>query len=668
MKLAIDGGELHYIPSNAAVHIASSTVFGAKSVEFIPPKSPSPAALRPGAHLAVSAVSLEVNTLFQSLIGLLQKIDPVELNGTLSALAEGLRGHGKDLGGVLSGLNTLTQQLNPKLPTLQQDFRKTAAVANIYADAAPDLVTVFNNTPTIARTVVDEQSNLNSALLSTIGLSNNAYDTLEPAEQNLIDAIKRLRAPLKVTADYSPEFGCLFGAINRGIQEFAPILGVRKAGLFTSSSFLLGAPTYTYPESLPRVNASGGPNCRGLPDLPTKQTGGSWYRAPFLVTDNANIPYEPFTEVQVDAPSTLQWLFHGAFESGTTSMDGYESQRSIMVKVAIFTVTMLLVAFGLVVTFGEFRFGPSNTYHANFIDATRLKGNQKVRIAGVPVGAVEDVKLNPNNTVDVAFSVDKRYTLYSSTRALIRYDNLVGDRFLEITSGPGELRKLPPGGTIDQHHTQPALDLDALLGGLRPVLKGLDADKINTISSYVIDLLQGQGGALSNLLANTNSFGATLGARDHAIGDVITNLNAVLATVDAKGAQFSDTVDQLQKLITGLAQGRDAIAGAIPPLATTTSDLTDLLKHSRRPLQGTLENLRPLAGELNDRLPEVNNDIEQLGEDYLRLSALGAYGAYFNIYFCTVSLKINGPAGSDIIIPMGGQVDPSKGRCAFVNK
>jgi phospholipid/cholesterol/gamma-HCH transport system substrate-binding protein len=200
------------------------------------------------------------------------------------------------------------------------------------------------------------------------------------------------------------------------------------------------------------------------------------------------------------------------------------------------------------------------------------------------------------------------------------------------------------------------------------VLKGLDADKINTISSYVIDLLQGQGGALSNLLANTNAFGSTLGARDHAIGDVITNLNAVLATVDAKGAQFSDTVDQLQKLITGLADGRDAIAGAIQPLATTTSDLTDLLQHSRRPLQGVLENTRPLAGELNDRLPEVNNDIEQLGEDYLRLSALGAYGAYFNIYFCTVSLKINGPAGSDIIIPMGGQVDPSKGRCAFVNK
>ena len=345
--------------------------------------------------------------------------------------------------------------------------------------------------------------------------------------------------------------------------------------------------------------------------------------------------------------------------------DGYESHRSMVVKVGIFTVTMLLVAAGLVVIFGEFRFGPSNTYHANFIDATRLKGGQKVRIAGVPVGTVKNVTLNPNNTVDVTFTVDKRYTLYSSTRAVIRYDNLVGDRFLEITSGPGELRKLRPGATIDQQHTQPALDLDALLGGLRPVLKGLDANKINTVSSYVIELLQGQGGALSNLLADTNAFGSTLGARDQMIGDVINNLNAVLTTVDAKGAQFSASVDELQKLITGLAHGRDAVAGAIPPLASTTSDLTEFLKRGRRPLQGNIENIRPLATEITDRMPEVNNDIEQLGEDYLRLSALGAYGAYFNIYFCSVSLKINGPAGSDIQIGMGGQVDPSKGRCAF---
>ena len=313
LTLAINSGEMHFIPSNATVHIAGNTIFGAKSVEFISPETPSGKSLRPDSLVQASAVQLEVNTLFQSLIDLLHKIDPVELNGTLSALAEGLRGHGDDLGALLSGLNTLTQQANPKLAALQEDFRKTGIVTNTYADAAPDLNTVFDNLPTINKTLVDQQHNLNTALLATIGLANNAYETLEPAEQDFIDAINRLRAPIQVAHDYSPEFGCLFRAISRGIKEFAPLLGVRKAGLFTSSSFVLGAPSYTFPESLPIVNASGGPNCRGMPDLPTKQNGGSFFRSPFLVTDNANIPYEPFTELQFDAPSTLQFLFHGAF-------------------------------------------------------------------------------------------------------------------------------------------------------------------------------------------------------------------------------------------------------------------------------------------------------------------------------------------------------------------
>src|ERR1700753_1979187 len=312
---------------------------------------------------------------------------------------------------------------------------------------------------------------------------------------------------------------------------------------------------------------------------------------------------------------------------------GMPSHRSMMIKVIIFTVAMLLVSAGLVVVFGDFRFGPESTYHATFIDASRLNAGQKVRIAGVPVGSVSGLKLNSDNTIDVAFVVDSRYTLYSSTRAVIRYENLVGDRFMEITSGPGELRKLAPGATINAQHTQPALDLDALLGGLRPVLKGLDADKVNTISGAVIQLLQGQGGALSDVLANTSAFSSALGQRDQLIGDVITNLNTVLGTIDQKSAQFSASVDQLQQLITGLAKNKDAIAGAIPPLASTTTDLTELLKNSRRPLQGILENTRPLATELDDRKAEVNNDVEQLGEDYLRLAALRAHRALFYIYF-----------------------------------
>ena len=313
LTLAIKSNEMRFIPSNAVVRIASTTVFGAKSVEFVPPDEPSGSSLRPGAQVQAASVQLEVNTLFQTLTDVLHKVDPVHLNATLSALAEGLRGHGDDLGALMAGLNYYLQQLNPKLPTLQQDLQKTAVVANIYADAGPDFAKIFENAPALSDTIVDEQDNLNRTLLAATGLANNGTETLAPAENDYIAAVNRLRAPLKVAGEYSPEFGCILEGTGKAVDFFAPIIGGTRPGLFVSSNFLPGSPAYTYPESLPMVNASGGPNCRGLPDIPTKQLGGSWYRSPFLVTDNAYIPYQPNTELQFDAPSTAQFLFNGAF-------------------------------------------------------------------------------------------------------------------------------------------------------------------------------------------------------------------------------------------------------------------------------------------------------------------------------------------------------------------
>jgi phospholipid/cholesterol/gamma-HCH transport system substrate-binding protein len=313
LTLAINRAQMRYVPSNAVVRIASTTVFGAKSVEFIAPKQLTGGSLRPGATIQAQAVQLEANTLFQNLIDVLHKVDPVHLNATLSAIAEGLRGHGDDFGATLAGLNQYLAQLNPKLPTVESDIAQTATVANIYGDAGPDLVTVIDNVPTISDTLIDEQDNLNATLLAATGLANEGYATLEPGADNYIAAIQRLRAPLKVLGDYSPVFGCILQGVKNGSERASRLVGGIKPGAMVSASFVLGVPSYTYPESLPIVNATGGPNCRGLPDIPSKQYGGSWYKAPFLVTDNAYIPYEPFTEVQVDAPNTLQFLFNGAF-------------------------------------------------------------------------------------------------------------------------------------------------------------------------------------------------------------------------------------------------------------------------------------------------------------------------------------------------------------------
>lgn len=342
------------------------------------------------------------------------------------------------------------------------------------------------------------------------------------------------------------------------------------------------------------------------------------------------------------------------------------NQRHTGLKVAAFTAVMLLVLAGLVVTFGQFRFGSSNTYRAEFTSVSRLKTGQDVRIAGIAVGSIKGIAITGDHA-EVTFTVDKQQQLYTSTRAAIRYQNLTGDRYLEILAGPGETRKLPAGATIPRRNTEPALDLDALLGGLRPVLKGLDGAKLNEVSNALIELLQGKRATLSNVLAGTASFTQTIASRDQLIGETIDNLNTVLAAADQKSTELDTSVDQLQQLITTLSNGRDPIANALPPLAAAQQDLTEVLSTSRRPFQGVIENTLPLATALDARKKDVNAVVEPLAEDYLRLSALGAYGSFFNIYFCSVRIKINGPAGSDILLPAVSPPSADTGRCSFAN-
>lgn len=313
LTLAIVADQIDYIPANATVRIASNTVFGGKSVEFLPPDDPSPKPLAPNTTLHAAAVAVEANTLFQALVDTLHKIDPIQLNATLTALTEGLRDNGKNLGDTVSTLTTYLGKLNPKLPAVQSDLQKFAQTADIYADATPDLLTTLDNVPTISKTIVDEKDNLTATLLATTGLGTAGAATLGPAENDFIAAVQRLRAPLKVLGDYSPEFPCLVTALSDANTKFSPLVGGTVPGLFLSANFKPGSPPYTYPESLPIVNASGGPNCRGLPNLPTKQGSGSWYHPQFLVTDNAYIPYQPNTELQFDPPNTLQFLFNGAY-------------------------------------------------------------------------------------------------------------------------------------------------------------------------------------------------------------------------------------------------------------------------------------------------------------------------------------------------------------------
>lgn len=264
IHLAMDPSQMHFIPGNVLVNIASSTVFGAKSVELVPPDQPSAQRLRAGQTLQGQHVMVEINTVFQQLVSVLSHIDPPKLNESLGALAQAFSGRGPQLGQSLSDLDSFLAKLEPSLPAFRHDLAVLPAVSNAYADAAPDLVKTAANATRISKTIVEEQHNLDALLISAIGLADIGNDVLSANRQPLTNALHLLVPTTDLTNEYNPALTCAFGGLVQ-MTHGAPL---SEPSINISASLTWGAERYRYPTNLPKVAATGGPQCVGLPHLP----------------------------------------------------------------------------------------------------------------------------------------------------------------------------------------------------------------------------------------------------------------------------------------------------------------------------------------------------------------------------------------------------------------
>jgi phospholipid/cholesterol/gamma-HCH transport system substrate-binding protein len=315
-------------------------------------------------------------------------------------------------------------------------------------------------------------------------------------------------------------------------------------------------------------------------------------------------------------------------------------------KLGAFSLVLLMFTAIIVVVFGQIRFDRTSGYSAEFATASGLRAGQFVRASGVEVGKVSKIELiDGGQRVRIDFDVDRTLPLYQSTTAQIRYQDLIGNRYLELQRGQGEGsdRVLPPGGSIPLARTTPALDLDALIGGFKPLFRALDPEKVNNIAQSIITVFQGQGGTINDILDQTSQLTNALADRDQAIGEVITNLNTVLATTVKHQKEFDQTVNDFEVLITGLKNRADPLAQAVADISDASGTLGDLLADNRPILKDTIGHLetiqQPLIDEqaqVEDTLTKIPNALKIIGR------AGGVYGDFFNFYLCDLNLKLNG--------------------------
>jgi phospholipid/cholesterol/gamma-HCH transport system substrate-binding protein len=335
--------------------------------------------------------------------------------------------------------------------------------------------------------------------------------------------------------------------------------------------------------------------------------------------------------------------------------------KSTVVKFAIFATVMSVLTAGLFVTFSEHRAGAATTFSAVFEDASDIASGDSVRVAGIRVGTVGDVALQPDKTVVVTFDVDRGVALTVGTKATVRYLNLVGDRFLALVDGPGSTTLLRAGARIPSDLTEPALDLDLLLGGLKPVVQGLNPEDVNALTGSLLRILQGQGNTLESVFAHTASFTNALSDNGQVVEDLIRNLRALLATLAKEGDNFSATIDRLDQLVGELSADRDLIGSAIDSIAEGTASLADLLTHARAPLNGTVDQLARMAPLLDKDLPFLEAALQQAPGNYRKLVRIASYGSFIQFYMCGLTVRVSDLQGRTAVFPTFKQ---ETGRCA----
>jgi phospholipid/cholesterol/gamma-HCH transport system substrate-binding protein len=312
---------------------------------------------------------------------------------------------------------------------------------------------------------------------------------------------------------------------------------------------------------------------------------------------------------------------------------------------AIASVQLLLTAV-IVIVFGQVRFEKTNSYSAEFSNASGLRAGQFVRASGVEVGKVKKVDLvDGDKRIRVDFSVDRSLPLYQSTTAQIRYQDLIGNRYLELDRGTGEGadRILPPGGFIPLARTQPALDLDALIGGFKPLFRALNPEKVNAIAQTIITVFQGEGGTINDILDQTAQLTSRLAERDQAIGEVISNLNTILDTTARHRKEFDDTVNNFEVLISGLKDRADPLAAGTAHISNAAGTIADLLADNRALLHDTVSRLETIATPLIDQRDQVEDMLTRLPNAFNLIGrASGIYGDFFNFYLCDLSITVNG--------------------------
>ncbi|MEU8634603.1 MCE family protein [Amycolatopsis sp. NPDC048633] len=308
----------------------------------------------------------------------------------------------------------------------------------------------------------------------------------------------------------------------------------------------------------------------------------------------------------------------------------FRSRNPIVVGV----VTALVMALAGSATFFSDNLpiiGGGTTYQAEFHEAAGLKPNDEVRVAGVKVGEVTDVRLAGDH-VEVLFRVKDTW-IGNRTTAAIKIKTLLGQKNLVLDPvGNGELN---PDQPIPAERTSSPYDVTEVFNDLASTVGAIDTDQLAQAFRVLSDTLGASAPSdVRTAFDGIAALSQTLASRDDELVKLFQNTNQVSKTLGERSGQIQALIRDGNTLLTELNARKDAIAQLFSGIKNLSIQLRGLVADNQKPLGPALDQLDRVATVLQRNQGKLEDSLRLAGPFYRLLGNAVGNGRWIDTYIC----------------------------------
>lgn len=274
-------------------------------------------------------------------------------------------------------------------------------------------------------------------------------------------------------------------------------------------------------------------------------------------------------------------------------------KNSLEFKLGFFVVAVVFIAWAIIETLGSGDFlHPGYHVSALFDSVQDLKVGDRVKMAGVEIGRVEDIELTTNK-VSVVMKLHPNGLVKTDSKATVKFTGLMGQNFVDVSFG-SDSAPAAAEGTILESAEQPDLNaimakLDNAASGIQNITKTFSGDKLDNILGPLTDFVKQNSAPITATISNVKNITSQIAAGQGTVGKLIyedslySSAMTTVTNLQATAASAREVLGAAKLMVDNISAGQGTIGKLITDEALyrqTTSAMTNLNQILQKVNQG----------------------------------------------------------------------------------